>query len=87
VVQARLDICALQVIWWARANGEFSFDRHKFDFGKEMMDCFWSYLTKIIIDEPNNLIIAIRYQTYHNFKEEIDFGWKVVLIAKTWRDC
>jgi len=47
----------------------------KFDFGKEsdsVSDS--SYLTKIIIEEPNNLFnfSNIGYQTYYNSQEEID---------------
>jgi hypothetical protein len=46
----------------------------KFDFGKENdRVSASSYLTKIIIDEPNNLFNGnIGYQTYHNSQEEID---------------
>jgi arginase family enzyme len=47
----------------------------KFDFGKENEDTSASsYLTKIIIDEPNNLFnyCNIGYQTYYNSQEEID---------------
>jgi arginase family enzyme len=48
---------------------------NKFDFGKEseaISDT--SYLTKIIIEEPNNLFnfSNIGYQTYYNSQEEID---------------
>ena len=48
---------------------------NKFDFGKdeaELSDS--SYLTKIIVDEPNNLFnyCNIGYQTYYNSQEEID---------------
>jgi len=47
----------------------------KFDFGKES-DAISasSYLTKIIIDEPNNLFnfSNVGYQTYYNSQEEID---------------
>jgi arginase family enzyme len=47
----------------------------KFDFGKEadpISPC--SYLTKIILDEPNNLFnyCNVGYQTYYNSQEEID---------------
>ena len=51
-----------------------SIDR-KFDFGKESDSVSAdSYLTKIIIDEPNNLFnySNIGYQTYYNSQEEID---------------
>lgn len=48
---------------------------NKFDFGKES-DALstTSYLTKIIIDEPNNLFnfSNVGYQTYYNSQEEID---------------
>ncbi|TDE06249.1 formimidoylglutamase [Flavobacterium hiemivividum] len=47
----------------------------KFDFGKENDEVSASsYLTKIIIDEPNNLFnyCNIGYQTYYNSQEEID---------------
>ena len=48
---------------------------NKFDFGKESEEVSASsYLTKIIIDEPNNLFnyCNIGYQTYYNSQEEID---------------
>lgn len=48
---------------------------NKFDFGKESAAVSASsYLTKIIIDEPNNLFnfSNIGYQTYYNSQEEID---------------
>ncbi|MES2575876.1 MAG: formimidoylglutamase [Bacteroidota bacterium] len=48
---------------------------NKFDFGKESAAISASsYLTKIIIDEPNNLFnfSNIGYQTYYNSQEEID---------------
>lgn len=47
----------------------------KFDFGKESDPVSASsYLTKIIIDEPNNLFnySNVGYQTYDNSQEEID---------------
>jgi arginase family enzyme len=47
----------------------------KFDFGKESDPVsVSSYLTKIIIDEPNNLFnfSNVGYQTYYNSQEEID---------------
>jgi hypothetical protein len=47
----------------------------KFDFGKEDDTLSSeSYLTKIIVDEPNNLFnySNIGYQTYYNSQEEID---------------
>jgi hypothetical protein len=48
---------------------------NKFDFGKESdVISASSYLTKIIIEEPNNLFnfSNIGYQTYYNSQEEID---------------
>jgi arginase family enzyme len=48
---------------------------NKFDFGKESDSVSASsYLTKIIVDEPNNLFnfSNIGYQTYYNSQEEID---------------
>lgn len=48
---------------------------NKFDFGKESDSISaTSYLSKIIIDEPNNLFnfSNIGYQTYYNSQEEID---------------
>jgi arginase family enzyme len=48
---------------------------NKFDFGKESeVVSASSYLTKIIIEEPNNLFnfSNIGYQTYYNSQEEID---------------
>lgn len=48
---------------------------NKFDFGKESETVSAaSYLTKIIIEEPNNLFnfSNIGYQTYYNSQEEID---------------
>jgi arginase family enzyme len=48
---------------------------NKFDFGKESdAVSATSYLTKIIIDEPNNLFnySNVGYQTYYNSQEEID---------------
>lgn len=47
----------------------------KFDFGKESESISASsYLTKIIIEEPNNLFnySNVGYQTYNNSQEEID---------------
>ncbi len=47
----------------------------KFDFGKEDNDVSAdSFLSKIIIEEPNNLFnyCNIGYQTYYNSQEEID---------------
>ena len=48
---------------------------NKFDFGKESaVVSASSYLTKIIIDEPNNLFnfSNVGFQTYYNSQEEID---------------
>ena len=48
---------------------------NKFDFGKESeVVSASSYLTKIIIEEPNNLFnfSNVGYQTYYNSQEEID---------------
>ncbi|HTG66593.1 MAG TPA: formimidoylglutamase [Flavobacterium sp.] len=56
----------------------------KFDFGKEdeLMSSD-SYLSKIIIDEPNNLFnfCNIGYQTYYNSQEEIDLVEKLFFDA------
>jgi arginase family enzyme len=56
----------------------------KFDFGKES-DAISasSYLTKIILDEPNNLFnyCNIGYQTYYNSQEEIDLIEKLFFDA------
>jgi arginase family enzyme len=52
----------------------------KFDFGKETDTISASsYLTKIILDEPNNLFnfCNIGYQTYYNSQEEIDLVEKL----------
>jgi arginase family enzyme len=52
----------------------------KFDFGKES-DAIsaTSYLTKIVLDEPNNLFnfCNVGYQTYYNSQEEIDLVEKL----------
>ena len=56
----------------------------KFDFGKEKAPLSSeSYLTKIIIDEPNNLFnyCNIGYQTYYNSQEEIDLIEKLFFDA------
>jgi arginase family enzyme len=56
----------------------------KFDFGKENEPLRSnSYLTKIIIDEPNNLFnfCNIGYQTYYNSQEEIDLVQKLFFDA------
>jgi arginase family enzyme len=57
---------------------------NKFDFGKENEKTSAnSYLTKIIIDEPNNLFnyCNIGYQTYYNAQEEIDLIEKLFFDA------
>ncbi|UFH36788.1 formimidoylglutamase [Flavobacterium acetivorans] len=56
----------------------------KFDFGKENENVLASsFLTKIIIDEPNNLFnySNIGYQTYYNSQEEIDLIEKLFFDA------
>lgn len=56
----------------------------KFDFGKEEDETNAdSYLTKIIIEEPNNLFnySNIGYQTYFNSQEEIDLIQKLFFDA------
>ena len=56
----------------------------KFDFGKESEAVSaTSYLTKIIINEPNNLFnyCNIGYQTYFNSQEEIDLIEKLFFDA------
>lgn len=56
----------------------------KFDFGKENESISNdSFLTKIIIDEPNNLFnfCNIGYQTYYNSQEEIDLIEKLFFDA------
>lgn len=57
---------------------------NKFDFGKENdAVSAASYLTKIIVDEPNNLFnyANIGYQTYYNAQEEIDLIEKLFFDA------
>jgi arginase family enzyme len=57
---------------------------NRFDFGKENeVVSANSYLTKIIIDEPNNLFnyCNIGYQTYYNSQEEIDLIEKLFFDA------
>jgi len=57
---------------------------NRFDFGKENEGVSAnSYLTKIIIDEPNNLFnyCNIGYQTYYNSQEEIDLIEKLFFDA------
>ncbi|KDN55788.1 arginase [Flavobacterium seoulense] len=56
----------------------------KFDFGKEEEEMSSnSYLSKMIIDEPNNLFnfCNIGYQTYYNSQEEIDLIEKLFFDA------
>lgn len=56
----------------------------KFDFGKENEKLTAnSYLTKIIVEEPNNLFnfSNIGYQTYYNSQEEIDLIEKLYFEA------
>jgi len=56
----------------------------KFDFGKEDEELSaQSYLTKVIVDEPNNLFnySNIGYQTYFNSQEEIDLIEKLFFDA------
>lgn len=56
----------------------------RFDFGKEDEDISAaSYLTKVIVDEPNNLFnySNIGYQTYYNSQEEIDLIEKLFFDA------
>lgn len=57
---------------------------NKFDFGKEESSIpSESYLSKIIIEEPNNLFnySNIGYQSYHNSQEEIDLVDKLFFDA------
>lgn len=57
---------------------------NKFDFGKqENAISSESYLTKIIVDEPNNLFnySNVGYQTYYNSQEEIDLIEKLYFDA------
>jgi arginase family enzyme len=57
---------------------------NKFDFGKENESISaGSFLTKIIIDEPNNLFnfCNIGFQTYYNAQEEIDLIEKLFFDA------
>ncbi len=56
----------------------------KFDFGKESdVLSASSYLTKIILEEPNNLFnfCNLGYQTYYNSQEEIDLIEKLFFDA------
>ncbi|MEO7978905.1 formimidoylglutamase [Flavobacterium sp.] len=57
---------------------------NKFDFGRENETVSaGSYLSKIIVDEPNNLFnyCNIGYQTYYNSQEEIDLIEKLFFDA------
>lgn len=57
---------------------------NKFDFGKESdVVSASSYLSKIIIDEPNNLFnfSNVGFQTYYNSQEEIDLIEKLFFDA------
>jgi arginase family enzyme len=55
----------------------------KFDFARENNSLADSYLTKVIVDEPNNLFnfSNIGYQTYYNPQEEIDLIEKLYFDA------
>ncbi|WP_300565781.1 formimidoylglutamase [Flavobacterium sp.] len=55
----------------------------KFDFAKEVSLPAHSYLTKMIVEEPNNLFnySNIGYQTYYNSQEEIDLIEKLYFDA------
>lgn len=55
----------------------------KFDFARENSVLSHSYLTKMIVDEPNNLFnySNIGYQTYFNPQEEIDLVEKLYFEA------
>lgn len=56
----------------------------KFDFGKENnILCANSYLSKIIVNQPNNLFnfSNIGYQTYYNSQEEVDLIEKLYFDA------
>ena len=56
---------------------------NKFDFAKENTTLSNSFLTKIIVEEPNNLFnySNIGYQTYYNSQEEIDLMDKLYFDA------
>lgn len=56
---------------------------HKFDFAKEENLASDSFLSKIIVEEPNNLFnySNIGYQTYYNSQEEIDLIEKLYFDA------
>lgn len=55
----------------------------KFDFAKEVSSLSDSYLTKMIVEEPNNLFnySNVGYQTYFNSQEEIDLIEKLYFDA------
>ncbi|MEN9487801.1 MAG: Protein of unknown function Fjo29, partial [Bacteroidota bacterium] len=55
----------------------------KFDFARENGLSVTSYLTKMIVEEPNNLFnyCNIGYQTYYNSQEEIDLIEKLYFDA------
>ncbi len=55
----------------------------KFDFAKEVSSPSDSYLTKMIVEEPNNLFnySNVGYQTYFNSQEEIDLIEKLYFDA------
>ncbi|VXB06414.1 Arginase [Flavobacterium sp. 9AF] len=55
----------------------------KFDFAKEKGSLEESYLTRIIVEEPNNLFnySNIGFQTYYNSQEEIDLIEKLYFDA------
>jgi arginase family enzyme len=55
----------------------------KFDFAKEESDLANAYLTKIIVEKPNNLFnySNVGYQTYYNSQEEIDLIEKLFFDA------
>lgn len=55
----------------------------KFDFARENGSFSDSYLTKIIVDEPNNLFnySNLGFQTYYNSQEEIDLIEKLYFDA------
>ena len=55
----------------------------KFDFAKEDSLVFNSFLSKIIVEEPNNLFnyANIGFQTYYNSQEEIDLIEKLYFEA------
>lgn len=56
---------------------------NQFDFAKENVAFNRSFLTKIIVEEPNNLFnfSNIGYQTYYNSQEEIDLIEKLYFDA------